>query len=51
MPEESYDDIRRLIGKLLPRFVGRDIIDGKICWCTGKLLLATRVGEQRKELI
>jgi hypothetical protein len=35
MPEESYDDIRRLIAKLLPRFVGRDILDGKICWCTG----------------
>jgi sarcosine oxidase / L-pipecolate oxidase len=35
MPEESYDDIRRLISRLLPGLVGREIIDGKICWCTG----------------
>ncbi len=39
MPEESYDDIRKLMKRLLPGLVGREIIDGKICWCTGEAMM------------
>lgn len=35
MPTEGLDDIKRLIRILIPEFVGREIIDQKMCWCTG----------------
>lgn len=35
MPKEGEDDIKRLIKTLIPQFIGREIIDQKMCWCTG----------------
>lgn len=36
MPAEGLDDIKRLIASLLPDLVGRDLINLKMCWCTGE---------------
>jgi sarcosine oxidase/L-pipecolate oxidase len=37
MPDEGFDDIKRLIATLLPDLVGRELVEAKMCWCTGAL--------------
>jgi sarcosine oxidase / L-pipecolate oxidase len=38
MPREGLEDIERLIATLLPDLVGRELINNKMCWCTGTCL-------------
>jgi sarcosine oxidase/L-pipecolate oxidase len=44
MPTEGLNDIQRLIRTLIPQFVGREIIDQKMCWCTGRFRKMHRMG-------
>jgi sarcosine oxidase/L-pipecolate oxidase len=34
IPTESLNDIKALIAKCLPQFVGRPLINQSMCWCT-----------------